>query len=571
VLGVTALPLSFEYDDARQLLNAHDVSTSAFEFAYDFAGNRTSDYAHDQNTHNGVLHEYTVNSLNQLDTVTTTVNSLPPTQGTLSYDANGNMIADAAHKTYEWDAANRLVAINYTDTGNRTEFVCDGLGHRVKITEYGPGVTAVAQPVDAKYAAFVIGPFALPAGGCNLTLQGLNPNGGDNTMLVDSVTLNNAQVANGSFESPSVSDYQNDPPGPAWSYTGSAGVAAYGGVGTYTSHNPNTTAGTQVAFVRNSGLLSQNLSVSAGKYTLRFSAAQRGSDNDSYQQLRVNLRSSASIISAKTFVWCGNEICEERDGTGATVAKRFFADGEQRIGDSDAGNYYYSRDHLGSIREVTDSSGTLVSQYDYDAWGNSVVVSGKMNIDFGYTGHYFHAPSGLDLTLYRAYNPALGRWLSRDPIEETGGLNLYSYVADDPIGRWDELGLCCDERAINLGLAQLEISYRQAIQGVTQIIQKGNLETSCKQRNIQGILPRLNVPPCWECQPEHRTSTYFDRFIGAYGFHTTEWYDHWVIVCRGKNDQGIVVQTRVFDFWGGNTTSADYSDFTSRYPNPGCP
>ena len=39
-----------------------------------------------------------------------------------------------------------------------------------------------------------------------------------------------------------------------------------------------------------------------------------------------------------------------------------------------------------------------------------------MNVDFGYTGHYFHAPQRPNLTHYRAYNPALGRRLSRDPI-----------------------------------------------------------------------------------------------------------------------------------------------------------
>jgi len=40
--------------------------------------------------------------------------------------------------------------------------------------------------------------------------------------------------------------------------------------------------------------------------------------------------------------------------------------------------YYYSRDHLGSIREMTDSTGGLVARYDYDPWGKSVVVSGNM-------------------------------------------------------------------------------------------------------------------------------------------------------------------------------------------------
>jgi len=41
----------------------------------------------------------------------------------------------------------------------------------------------------------------------------------------------------------------------------------------------------------------------------------------------------------------------------------------------------------------------------------------------------------------RYYNPSAGRWLSRDPIEEQGGVNLYGMVGNDPLSRWDYLGL----------------------------------------------------------------------------------------------------------------------------------
>ena len=109
----------------------------------------------------------------------------------------------------------------------------------------------------------------------------------------------------------------------------------------------------------------------------------------------MNLRSD-SLTSVKNFVWCGNQIGEERDATN-NVTKRYYVEGEKRIGGSEAGSYYYSRDHLGSIREVTNSSGTLTAQYDYDPYGQPAVVSGTVTIDFGYTGHYFHAPSGLNL------------------------------------------------------------------------------------------------------------------------------------------------------------------------------
>ena len=42
---------------------------------------------------------------------------------------------------------------------------------------------------------------------------------------------------------------------------------------------------------------------------------------------------------------------------------------------------------------------------------------------------------------YRYYDPQTGRWPSRDPIGERGGMNLYGFVGNDAVNRWDYLGL----------------------------------------------------------------------------------------------------------------------------------
>lgn len=124
------------------------------------------------------------------------------------------------------------------------------------------------------------------------------------------------------------------------------------------------------------------------------------------------------LVSDHYYVWSGNTLAEERDGADpATVTKRFFAEVEEWVGGIDAGAYYYTRDHLGSVREVTDSNGTVRAQYEYDPYGNRTKLSGDRDANFGFTGHWHHAPSGLNLSLYRAYSPTLGRWLSRDPLE----------------------------------------------------------------------------------------------------------------------------------------------------------
>jgi RHS repeat-associated protein len=143
-------------------------------------------------------------------------------------------------------------------------------------------------------------------------------------------------------------------------------------------------------------------------------------------------------VSDRHYLWSGNTLAEERDSSGAESTKRFFAEGEQL---TDPARLYFSRDHLGNVREVTDATGAVHAQYDYDPFGVRTKLSGDLDADFGFTGHYHHLPSGLNLSLYRAYSPALGRWLSRDPVGERAGVNLYAYVGNNPSNAIDPLGL----------------------------------------------------------------------------------------------------------------------------------
>lgn len=140
--------------------------------------------------------------------------------------------------------------------------------------------------------------------------------------------------------------------------------------------------------------------------------------------------------STKRLVWNGNQIAEERDADNV-ITRSYFAEGEQRGTQS----YYYTGDHLGSIREMTNNTGAIQARYDYDPYGKRTQLSGPLDAAFGFTGHYYHQPSGLPLALYRAYDADLGRWISRDPIGETGGVNLYHYTWNNPSNLIDPFGL----------------------------------------------------------------------------------------------------------------------------------
>jgi len=54
---------------------------------------------------------------------------------------------------------------------------------------------------------------------------------------------------------------------------------------------------------------------------------------------------------------------------------------------------------------------------------------------------YNYDPTRVVYYGHRYYSPSLGRFINRDPIEEQGGINLYSFVGNDPVNRWDLLGM----------------------------------------------------------------------------------------------------------------------------------
>jgi hypothetical protein len=61
---------------------------------------------------------------------------------------------------------------------------------------------------------------------------------------------------------------------------------------------------------------------------------------------------------------------------------------------------------------IINASTESLSRYRYDMWGQATKTAGALDADFGYAGYYVHSRSGLNLTVYRAYNPTLGRWIN---------------------------------------------------------------------------------------------------------------------------------------------------------------
>jgi hypothetical protein len=145
--------------------------------------------------------------------------------------------------------------------------------------------SGIVDPVNTLYGTYSSVAFTVTTGPHTFEFLGLNPNGGDNTVFVDQVTLSSNGIQDGSFELPQLAAraYQTAPTGTSWQYAGTAGVAHNGS--SNTTNNPNAPDGLQVGFIKNSGSITQSVDLIQGAYSVSFAAALQASNQS--QQVEV--------------------------------------------------------------------------------------------------------------------------------------------------------------------------------------------------------------------------------------------------------------------------------------------
>jgi RHS repeat-associated protein len=137
------------------------------------------------------------------------------------------------------------------------------------------------------------------------------------------------------------------------------------------------------------------------------------------------------------------QVTSTRTSSGTTTVYHYDDDGRLLAVDRAGVRYYVATDQLGSPRVVTDDTGIVVRQLDYDAFG---AVRTDTNPAFplavGFAGGLADPDTALVRFGFRDYDPEAGRWLARDPALYQGGQsNLYAYVFNDPVDLVDPSGL----------------------------------------------------------------------------------------------------------------------------------
>ena len=245
--------------------------------------------------------------------------------------------------------------------------------------------------------------------------------------------------------------------------------------GTYDAANELTTANNQTLTYDADGEL-----ISDGTDTFTWDAAHRLASvtntatgtttaytyNGLDERVGTTVQTSGATPVTTATLWCGTTICAAFDASN-TLTNQYFPQGE--IDGSQA--YLYTRNNVGSVTALVTPQGTVAGQYRYSPYGQ-MTLSGSTTSStpipaFGYAGMVTDHSTGLNLTLYRAYDPQLRRWLSRDPVGQRVGLllaqrglampaavgangarwvglnlavNRYPYVGNDPLNWVDPHG-----------------------------------------------------------------------------------------------------------------------------------
>ena len=132
----------------------------------------------------------------------------------------------------------------------------------------------------------------------------------------------------------------------------------------------------------------------------------------------------------------------------------FFYDAQGRPAKVDYNGTVYTYVHnlQGDVAGILDSTGALMVEYKYDAWGRATYASDQLPISnwlgvlnpFRYRGYIYDSETGMYYLRSRYYNPEIGRFLNADTyigkIAMLGQHNQFSYCANVPIGLLDETG-----------------------------------------------------------------------------------------------------------------------------------
>jgi RHS repeat-associated protein len=384
----------------------------------------------------GTSVDYSYDVLNRLSTVTD--NRLAAGTTTYAYDKAGNLQSylypNGVQSAYAYDSLNRLknLTVSKGATLASYDYTMGPAGNRTNVTEFGG--RQVSYTYDALYR---LTGETISGGSVNGTIGYIYDYAGNRTSRTSTIG-----------------------PVPAASYTYDANDRLQ--ADTYDADgNTTASAGNTYGYDFENHLISENSAAVTVTY-----------DGDGNR-----VSKSAAGVTTQYLV-------DDRNLTGYTqvleeissgTVQRVYTYGLNRISQSQGGRpSFYGYDGHGSVRMLTEATGTVTDRYDYDGFGNLIGQIGTTPNMYLYSAEQNDFELGSYYLRARYYRPTLGRFQTVDPengnIYDPSSLHKYLYAANDPIMLYDpsgRVGTLMDavltQTLIGIVSQSAEISYNEVV------------------------------------------------------------------------------------------------------------
>lgn len=397
---------NYVYDPLGRLVGLWAANYDFVTFGYDKGGRLTERW-----WPNGVKSAYAYNEDGTLGSIRHEVAGVEKAKHTYAYDAWGNRKEHAENLAgtelkygYEYDELNRLIKAQYTQVVNAVptttligQYRYDILNNRTRLTDK-----------DGNYLQYVYD-----------TVAGVPANTGAHQL--NQIDLYNAAGVKQSTQA----------------------TLGYDALGNLISKSAGNTT-QSMGWDANNALRQVITQVS--------NTVNGVTTNTSYNEVfdydHEGRRIARQMVTGSTlyqsmYLYNGPDIHKEYGVQWLSPVSAFThgpGDDDPLIHQNGSGSRYYHADGLGSPTLLTDAAGNLQAYRRFDPWGRTIGSGGTLPV-YGYTGREPDLSTGLTYYRARYYDASLGRFISRDPMGMSAGINVYAYVDNNPTNFTDPSGM----------------------------------------------------------------------------------------------------------------------------------